>query len=56
MGVYLKHFTSRNPQGIEMFLNTLVDTTILGAPVWDGKKWTVWVLTKNRKIPSGKVD
>jgi len=50
---FVRFFRSSDPAVIEFALNNLRDTTILGQPVWDGKKWTVWFITKSKNIKSG---
>ncbi len=39
----LRYVTSKNREGIQAFLDRLgVRVEIKGAPVWDGKLWTLW--------------
>lgn len=56
MGRYLRYYSSKNLEAIEVFLNGLTDISIVGAPVWDGKRWVAWVLVKNKKQLSQDLD
>lgn len=48
---------SKKEETVELVLNRLSGKTdILGAPVWTGKKWVVWMLTQDEQIKSGDVD
>lgn len=48
---------SKTEETVELILNRLSGKTdVLGAPVWTGKKWVVWIVTQDEKIQSGDVD
>lgn len=48
---------SKNIEAVEQVLNRLASrTTILGAPVWTGSEWVVWMVTEDQKIKSGSLD
>jgi len=48
---------SKKAEVVELILNRLSGKTdILGAPVWDGKRWIVWMVTEDDKIQSGDLD
>ena len=39
----LRYVIAKNHETIQMFLDKLgVRVQIYGAPVWDGKSWTLW--------------
>lgn len=56
----LRFVSSKRPEALVFFLSKLrVRVQIYGAPVWDGKRWTLWFVPPDDisiDVPSVKLD